>query len=200
VALPDSITTRTVVGTFLDLDGDPIVGAEIMFRPSPARLLAVDEPAVILPGRVTVATDADGQISVDLATTDDEALNPVDWTWSVRIDIPRTQWAAQPYAFAFELPADVDPLDLNTVTPVSASGGVPIIQGPPGPPGLEGTGGVIGGSVVDGQIIVNVATPWGIDPDTGPYFDPNGAQPGEEAVLQFDPDTGTPVLILIGGA
>lgn len=131
--LPDSVTTRHVVGRFLDISGDPVVGAAIRFRPSPARLLVVDEPAVLLPGLITVETDTAGDIDVELATTDDESINPTGWTWSVVIDIPRTQWAAQPYGFAFELPADPDPLDLTTVTPVSVCGGTPIIQGPPGP-------------------------------------------------------------------
>lgn len=197
MALPESVGTGTVVGTFLDLDGAPIVGATVQFAPSPTRLLAVAGSSTILPGRVTATTDAAGQISVELIATDNESLNPTGWTWSVVINIPRSRWSAQPYGFAFELPAG-ETVDLTTVTPVPVAGGTAMVQGPAGPAGPPGPGG-IGGSVVDGQVVIDVPfTPWGIDPDTGPYFDPDGAQPGEEAVLQFDPDTSEPILILIG--
>lgn len=208
MALPLSVATRTVVGTFLDLEGTPIVGAEIQFRPSPARLLVPGTPVTLLPGRVTTTTDAAGQISVDLVVTDDADVSPTGWTWSVVIDIPRTQWAAQPYGFAFELPAGADPVDLTTVTPVPAAGGTPIVTGPPGPdgpagpPGPPGTGGgILTGGVDDGVPYIDVPfTPWGIDELGVPYFDAEGAAPGEEALLQFDPTTGAPVLITIGGA
>ena len=120
--LPVSVATGTVTGTFLDLDGDPIEGATITFRPSPSRLIVLEEPATILPGRVIAITAADGTIEVELAATDDESIDPTGWTWSVVVDIPRTQWAAQPYGFAFELPAGAT-VDLTTVTPIPVAGG-----------------------------------------------------------------------------
>lgn len=63
-------------------------------------------------------------------------------------------------------------------------------------------GGSIGGSIDDnGDVVIDVPTTvWGIAAGGEPYFDPDGAAAGEEAVLQFDPATGDPVLIPIGAA
>jgi len=66
-----------------------------------------------------------------------------------------------------------------------------------GPRGPVGAPGVYEGAVVDGHVIVYVPpSPWGIDANGDPYYDPAGAAPGEQAVMQFDPDTGNPILII----
>lgn len=125
MALPESVATGTVEGTLLALDGAPIVGARIMFAPAPSRILAVEEPATILPGRVVAVTDDAGHYTATLIATDDDGIDPVDWTWSWVAEVPSTQWGPRPYGGVFELSAG-QTLDITTVTDVPVSGGVAV--------------------------------------------------------------------------
>lgn len=59
--------------------------------------------------------------------------------------------------------------------------------GPQGPPGSGGGGGLTGELVGD-ELIVTVTSNWGIDSDGNPYYDPNGAADGEDAVASLDAD------------
>lgn len=42
-------------------------------------------------------------------------------------------------------------------------------------------------SLVGSDLVIDVATPWGIGVD-GPYYDPGAVTPGEEALFSIDPD------------
>jgi hypothetical protein len=50
------------------------------------------------------------------------------------------------------------------------------------------------GSIVSDDIVLDIDTPWGIDPSTGPYFDSDGAASGEEAILTID---GSGAMLLV---
>lgn len=63
---------------------------------------------------------------------------------------------------------------------------------------LVPSGGQLTGSVNDGVVTIDVPrTLWGVDENGEPYFDPDGAAPGEEAWLIFEPG-GHPVLVPLG--
>lgn len=59
-----------------------------------------------------------------------------------------------------------------------------------------GQGTTIGDSpaIVDGAPVLTFESVWGIDSDGDPYVDPDGAAPGEQAVLVLD-DGGNPLLV-----
>lgn len=118
MALPDSVSTGTVTGTLLKLDGTPMVGAVVTFKPSVPRLLVAEDPVTILPGRIVVTTDNAGAFSVVLAATDDDSVSPVGWTWHVDIEPVKEKGGAAAYGFNFELPTG-DTVDITTVTPVA---------------------------------------------------------------------------------
>jgi hypothetical protein len=50
-------------------------------------------------------------------------------------------------------------------------------------------------SVAGADVSVTIATDWGIDPSTGPYYDDTGADAGEEAALLYDYSTGDFVVV-----
>lgn len=51
----------------------------------------------------------------------------------------------------------------------------------------------------DGLPLLTVTSPFGIDGDDEPYYDPGGAAPLEAAMLTLDPDDGLPVLTTLTG-
>lgn len=138
--IPAEVGTGTVTGLFLEVDGTPLVDGEITFRPSPQRLTVPEAPAMILPSVVVATTNVDGVLwsdgapGVTLIATDDESVQPHGWTWQVAFDFRGKRWAPQPFQFSFELATGAT-VDLAEVTPVAASNGESIIQGPPGEPG-----------------------------------------------------------------
>lgn len=142
----------TVVGTFVwsmltgnPGDAQPVVGATISFVSRAGVIRDVPFPRTILSQRIVGTTDsegvlrdADGNVGVRLLATDDPNLNPTGFTWLVTVA------ADEHYSYSFDLvmPADAV-IDLATVTPVPAAEGVayvrgiPGIQGPVGPSGLQ---------------------------------------------------------------
>lgn len=48
----------------------------------------------------------------------------------------------------------------------------------------------------DGDLVIDVTTPWGIDPVSGPYWDPGGVTAGQEALFRIESD-GTASWLLI---
>src|SRR5439155_1661115 len=82
-----------------------------------------------------VLRDSQGRAGVFLVATDSPNVTPTDWTWTVAY---RLHDGASRGNFAFKLPGG-SVVNLTAATPVSASGGTSIIQGPPGPAGPPGT-------------------------------------------------------------
>lgn len=143
--LPGNVSFGHVVGRYTQAIADTPDGGEepdalpavgtVTFTASVTKLIntSATPPATIIPRPVICDLDVDGEISLNgtkgvyLLATDDPDLTPVDWTWGVTVAIT----GGPPIAFDMELASDAE-VDLTTVTPVSSSGGTPIIQGPPG--------------------------------------------------------------------
>lgn len=53
-------------------------------------------------------------------------------------------------------------------------------------------------ALVGGDVVVSLSTVWGMRSDGSVYYDPEGAQPGEEAILGVNPSTGDFVLTKVG--
>jgi hypothetical protein len=148
VTLPSPIAYGTVKAklvTFIvdtaDVDATPDqvpVTGQVRFVPSAPLLLAGGAtPTTVITATQTynldssgVLRDAQGRDGVTLVATD-SAVNPTGWTWTAHFLLHGGLTRAP---FSFTLPAG-STVDLTTVAPVTASNGVPVIQGPPGPPG-----------------------------------------------------------------
>jgi hypothetical protein len=130
--LPTNVATCTVTGAFVKANGQTPTGT-VEFVPTPLYVADVGAapPTVIMQASVTV-TLVGGAFTAVLAATDDDDLNPVDWTYTCRVridDLP---------SYSFPMAAPAGTVDLATVTPVAETPGTVIVVGPPGPPGAAG--------------------------------------------------------------
>ena len=127
------MSTRQVTGTYLDGSATPLAG-RLFFRPV-TRVVTGD--AIVLPERVSVDLDEDGQFEVELQDTD--TGEPDGWVWEVT-----ERFAAGASTWLFDLPASVDPLDLADASPISPAPGEWQYRGPQGVQGPAGPTGPMG--------------------------------------------------------
>lgn len=160
-ALPTDLDTATVTGSFVNLDGTPCAGT-VTFEPAPCYWLAANDDVTVLPSSTVATLDQDGTFSVELLATDEPDLNPVGWTYKVRVRLTDCEKA---WSFSMLAPADTV-IDLADVTPVDSDTGVPVIVGPPGPAGADGPAGPAG--------VAGPAGPQGPQGDPGPAGGPPG--------------------------
>jgi hypothetical protein len=74
-----------------------------------------------------------GVEGVNLLTTDNPLVNPVDWKYRVTHTSMRAGTVDVTFQdFEFQLPADAQPLDLTVATPLTVTGSTLTVQGPPG--------------------------------------------------------------------
>lgn len=115
MSLPDTITTVTVTGAYLTPDGEAAKGS-VSFAPS----ITAASAGVIMPvAAYVVELDENGEISVDLAATDDPSWEAAGFTYLVTERIA----GARPRSYSISVPA-ASPggtLDLATVVPVVAA-------------------------------------------------------------------------------
>ena len=80
--LPENLTTRTVVGTFLTPRGNPAKGY-VVFTP---QVIVHNEETdeLILPAPVKQNLDSTGSFSVELLDTDNADLSPNNWGYYVQ--------------------------------------------------------------------------------------------------------------------
>lgn len=85
-------------------------------------------------------TDTDGSTFVDLLATNSPLITPTDFQWEATFElvVPASGERLSIPSFRFSVPTGAD-VDLVAVTPVSASNGTPIVQGPAGPTGPPAT-------------------------------------------------------------
>jgi hypothetical protein len=88
VALPSDLSLVDIIGTYVDYNGDPIVGT-IEFTAT-TRVVSGATHTAVLPDPVIGKLDASGQLKaadgvapLKILATDDPDGNPVGWTWSV---------------------------------------------------------------------------------------------------------------------
>ena len=155
MVLPVNVATCTVTGAFVNADGSVPVSGTVTFTPVPARILdATATPPTTIIGTPIVATLTAGAFTVDLPATDDDDLNPTDWTYHVSVRLP-----THAYSFCIDAPEGV--VDLADVTPIIGSEGDATIAGPPGEPGAPGEGIPTGGAT--GEVLAKLSD---VDYDT----------------------------------
>lgn len=124
MALPINVGTGTVRGRIIGFSGDPGTG-KMVFLPTPRRVLNTTStpPTTILREAIVAVVDSNGDYEKELVATDNEVLNPKDWTWQASF-VLGGQLVGEPFHFSLPTGADID---LTEVTPVSPSNGVPTV-------------------------------------------------------------------------
>jgi len=141
VAWPADVLTRTVTGTYLTGVGSAARG-RVTFTPT-TRVVDIED-SIVIEDSLTAVLNSNGSFSIDLPTTDNDALVPSNWTYEVQVRLfgvkPRKFYAYLPYG-------DGSSVDLNTdisgdegYTP----GGSSSTSGLRGPVGPRGPGIVTG--------------------------------------------------------
>lgn len=112
------------------------LAADFLLSPGGVNPVTVFTPPVTYQMTDGVLRDSQGRSLITLVATDSPGLTPTStpdkpltWTADYRLDGGISRGS-----FSFELPANTV-VDLTTVSPVAASGGTQIIQGPKGDPG-----------------------------------------------------------------
>lgn len=136
---PD-VVTRKVTGRYITFRGNPAKGT-VSFAPS-TRVLDADD-AVLIESPIVVRFDGFGEFEIELPTTDNSLLNPVNWAYQVTIRVngvrPRQFWIQLPYG-------DGTPVDLFEATsePMSETASSSGPRGSVGPQGAIGPTGPTG--------------------------------------------------------
>jgi hypothetical protein len=125
-----TIVTRTVVGTYTNIDGTPTSG---YLEFSPSSVLVAQ--TVIPVSSKSVALDATGSFSIELECTDALGVTPVGWLWSVeeKFRNGNTWYLAVPTSSS---PLNI--VDAYVIPPSTVDGGGTSTPGAPGvgvPPG-----------------------------------------------------------------
>jgi hypothetical protein len=115
VALPGNLTTVTLTGTYLDLQGNPIRG-QVRFTPRTATLDSAAD-VILIPSAITVSLDETGSFLVVLPATDDADLIPTGFTYKVEETFTGGR------TFDIQLPSSGVSVNLADLTPAVASDG-----------------------------------------------------------------------------
>jgi len=178
MAWPVNISTKTVVGTFYDMQTELPASGSVTFTPSPPNGVWFLDPAattVVVPTPTVAQMDANGAISVVLPCTDDPDLSPINWTWHAKMVSGTGQVAEFDFSLPSASPATVD---------LSAIINVPAI---PAPPGLyvKSVNGITPN--VNGDVTVFTIAPTILDN----LSDVNAPTPANLNILSFDLASGT---------
>lgn len=133
--LPPSIETVTVKGQYRGPDGRGLQGAVTFTGPG---LLTFPDADLFIAGPVVARLDEFGSFEVTLPATDNEGMNPSDWSYTVKENLTGVTGTR---TYALLLPKDTPggEIDLADVAPADPTTPdyVPV-PGPQGPPGPEG--------------------------------------------------------------
>ncbi|MGW0780339.1 glycerophosphodiester phosphodiesterase [Streptomyces sp. NPDC002913] len=139
MALPDSLPTVTLTGTYTHPDGTPMKGS-VSVTPTCGTVVAADTGYTIQ-GRAKQKISSNGQVTLTVLATDADGINPQNFTYQVTIAFPD----ATGNTFAIELPAAAPVVQLPAITPATPSDGdYLVITGPEGPEGPAGADGADG--------------------------------------------------------
>lgn len=108
MALPVNVSTRTVVGTFVDYNGDPIAG-QIRFT-LPSTLTDAGAGTFIVKSSETATLDNTGSFSVTLPVTNDVDLDPLNYLYTVDELFPKGR------SYTISLPAGAT-VNIATLAP-----------------------------------------------------------------------------------
>lgn len=118
MALTPNLTTVTVSGTYVDIQGNPIAG-QVNFTPR-AILTDASYDQIVIAKTISVTLDANGSFSTTLPVTDDTSLSPYNFTYSVEEAFS----GGRIYDIAIPSSAAATGLNLADVAPSSASAGL----------------------------------------------------------------------------
>jgi Collagen triple helix repeat (20 copies) len=189
VANPTNVTYCKIVGNFKSfvadgLDSDalpdflPMTGTGLIWPNTvSAKNTGSGNKSTYFNSPVSVTVDADGDLSQGsnkfvMVLSSDSNVNPSAFNYTVRLNLKAVGEVNDrvygPYTFDV-VPGGV--VDITDTLPVTASGGVPIVQGPQGVPGMAGPVGPKGDAGIQG--------PAGPQGEAGPAGGPQGPQ-GEQ--------------------
>lgn len=107
-----ALTTVTITGRYLDLDGEPCSGT-ITF--TPPCIVRDNENHVILSGPVSIDLDSFGRLNIELPCTQQDGLDPTDFCYVVTERLDCSGCVQQ---YPITLPCDVDTIDIYKLMPV----------------------------------------------------------------------------------
>lgn len=116
MALTPNLTTVTVSGTYVDIQGNPIAG-QVNFTPR-AILTDAAYNQIVISKTISVTLDPTGSFSVVLPVTDDTSLSPINFTYSVEEAFVGGR------IYDISIPSTSATLNLADVVPSSASSGL----------------------------------------------------------------------------
>ncbi|MEW2406476.1 hypothetical protein [Streptomyces griseoviridis] len=131
--LPPSIATVKVRGQYRGPDGRGLQGTVTFTGPG---LLTFPDADLFIAGPVVARLDEFGAFSVTLPATDNEGMNPSDWSYTVKENLTGVTGAR---TFALLLPKDTAEIDLADVAPADPT--TPTYVPVPGPQGETGPDG-----------------------------------------------------------
>ena len=115
MALPTNITTVTLSGTYIDLQGNPIRG-QVKFTPRTV-LVDADQDTILISASLTVSLDDYGSFTVVLPATDDPDTNPTGFTYKVEESFSGGR------TFDIQLPKAQTVVNLADIVPAQPSTG-----------------------------------------------------------------------------
>lgn len=114
MALPGNLTTITVTGQYIDVQGNAIAG-QVLFT-AQTILVSASANQFIMPRTITVDLDGNGEFSTTIPTTNDPDVFPNGWTYKVEEAFSGGR------TYYVELPANLAPtVDLTTLAPALSS-------------------------------------------------------------------------------
>lgn len=109
---PASLTTRTIAGTLLDIDGAAVEGATIRLIRT-IQLHGPGDDTTLLPGEHTDTTDANGAYSLAVPVNDDADWSPSGWAYTLVVTTATSRYQAN---IAVPTGATTSLADLTPVT------------------------------------------------------------------------------------
>jgi hypothetical protein len=193
--LPLSISTVKVKGQYRGPDGRGLQGTVTFTGPG---LLTFPDADLFIAGPVVARLDEFGSFEVALPATDNEGMNPSDWSYTVKESLIGVTGAR---TYALLLPKDTPggEIDLADVAPADPTTPnyvpVPGPEGPQGEPGPEGPEGASAYEVAVANGFVGTESEW-LASLEGPEG-PQGA-PGSGSVNSVNGDSGPDVVLDAG--
>ncbi|MEV6419661.1 hypothetical protein [Streptomyces sp. NPDC051662] len=143
--LPPSIATVKVKGQYRGPDGRGLQGTVTFTGPG---LLTFPDADLFIAGPVVARLDEFGAFTVTLPATDNEGMNPSDWSYTVKENLTGVTGAR---TFALLLPKGTAEIDLADVAPADPT--TPTYVPVPGPQGEKGDTGLAGSQVYTGSTV-----------------------------------------------
>jgi hypothetical protein len=121
MALTPNWNLITVVGTYVDLSGNPLAGT-VSFTPIGTVIEVKDAvyKQIIIPATVTATLNASGTFSINLPASDDPDVTPNGWTYLV---VETFGGFTNSYSITVPI-STVGTLDLSTIAPATPANGL----------------------------------------------------------------------------